>query len=781
MARSLVIVESPAKVRTLTNFLGSEYQVQASMGHVRDLPKRSMGVDVEHGFQPTYTVLPERKDTVERLKKAASGARSVILATDPDREGEAIAWHLAQALNVADPVRIEFNEITKTAVLAALKAPRRIDAARVNAQQARRVLDRLVGYELSPLISRKLRMKGLSAGRVQSVALRLIVDREREIQAFVPQEHWSILADLTPTSEDRPFTAVMPFTPATRMSIATEEAAQTIVAETRDADWTVAQVKKAVQSRRPRPPFMTSSLQQAASTRFGFSAGRTMRVAQSLYEGKKLGEEGQVGLITYMRTDSTRVAAEAQEAAREVIRETYGDEYLPAKPPVYRTKGGQDAHEAIRPTYAWRTPRSLSDQLTADELKLYTLIWERFMASQMNAAQVEVTTIDVQSAGHVFRAKGERVLFKGWMAVTAELLADRSEAKRKNGGNGDEEEEEPEEGAKDQQLPELSPGQPLSLRKITPRQHFTQPPPRYTEAMLIAELEKRGIGRPSTYAPTVDVIKERGYADLVERRFVPSMVGMTVNDLLVAHFPDVVDCDFTARMEGRLDSVEEGSLDWQSLLADFYGGFHETVDRKRDELEDSPVEIGEDCPECGKPLILKRSRYGMFVGCSGYPECEYIKREADETANGGEGEESAGPAESCPECGRPLVQKKGRFGPFTGCSGYPECKYIKKNRGAAPRDIGVACPMEGCAGTVQRKLSRKGKPFYGCSRYPECRLTTWDRPIGRLCPKDGAALVWKPPGKGRQGPGRIVCSSKECDHSEQPDDAFLAGLSEERA
>lgn len=781
MARSLVIVESPAKVRTLTNFLGSEYRVEASMGHVRDLPKRSMGVDVERGFEPTYSVLPEKKETVERLKRAASGTRNVILATDPDREGEAIAWHLAQALNVADPVRIEFNEITKGAVLAALEAPRRIDTARVNAQQARRVLDRLVGYELSPLISRKLRMRGLSAGRVQSVALRLIVDRERDIQAFVPQEYWTILAAVTPKTQERPFTAVMPFTPATKMSVATEDAAQTIVAETRDAEWTVAQVKKAVQSRRPRPPFMTSSLQQAASTRFGFSAGRTMRVAQSLYEGKELGEQGQVGLITYMRTDSTRVATVAQEAAREVIRETYGDEYLPAKPPVYRTKRGQDAHEAIRPTYASRTPQSLAGQLTADELRLYTLIWERFMASQMREAEVEVTTIDVQSAGHMFRAKGERVLFDGWMAVTAELLADRSEAKRKDGGNGDEEEEEPEEGAKDQQLPELSPGQPLSLRRISSRQHFTQPPPRFTEAMLIAELEKRGIGRPSTYAPTVDVIKERGYAELVERRFVPTPVGVTVNDLLVAHFPDIVDCDFTARMEDRLDSVEEGALDWHSLLAEFYGGFHEMVDRARHELQVSPVEVGENCPDCGRPLVLKRSRYGTFVGCSGYPECGYIKREADEAANSRSDAEPGGPAEDCPECGRPLVQRRGRYGPFMGCSGYPECKYIKKEPSAAPVEIGVACPREGCGGTIQRRLSRRGKPFYGCSRYPACEYVSWNRPVGRACPKDGSPLVYQPPRKGQQGSGRIVCPNKECDHSEQPDGTFLAGLSEERA
>lgn len=768
MARSLVIVESPAKVRTLKGFLGDRYIIEASMGHVRDLPKTVMGVSVERGFEPTYRVLPDKKTTIARLAKAVKKADTVILATDPDREGEAIAWHLAETLKVADPVRIEFNEITREAVRGALQSPRRIDMSRVNAQQARRVLDRLVGYELSPLISKKLRMRGLSAGRVQSVALRLIVDREREIQAFRPQEYWSILAELARPGEAVTFEAVTPFTRADKMSVTEESQAQAIVDHVRDRTWTVEKVTRRTLRRRPRPPFMTSTLQQAASSRYGFGAGRTMRLAQSLYEGKDLGDEGQVGLITYMRTDSTRVAETAQKAARELIAELYGERYLPKSPPQYRQKRGQDAHEAIRPTYVSRTPDSVARFLEPDELKLYTLIWERFVASQMADAKVEATSVDVRAGDYLFRATGSRVLFPGWMAVTKEALADTSELQRKPRAS-EEGDETGEEGGQD--LPALVEGQCLDLRKLTPRQHFTQPPPRFTEAALIAELEKLGVGRPSTYAPTVDLIKQRGYADIVERRFVPTSLGFAVNDALVGHFAHIVDAAFTAKMEEALDSIEEGGADWRGVLERFYRDFSRSVSLAQEGMAEGHILAGGTCPECGQPLVLRRSRNGVFAACSGYPECRYVQRDAGETVETGE---------YCPECGKPLVRRQGRYGPFVGCSGYPGCRYIQR-KATPPTSVGVKCPRDGCDGEIMRRTSRRGRVFYGCSSYPKCDFVLWHRPVGRTCPEDGEPLVYKPPRKGSEGQGSIVCSKKGCPYREEADETAAAAFGENAA
>ncbi|MDI9601065.1 MAG: type I DNA topoisomerase [Armatimonadota bacterium] len=766
MARSLVIVESPAKVRTLRNFLGDRYLIEASMGHVRDLPKTVMGVDVERDFEPTYRVLPDKRETLDRLAKAARKADAIILATDPDREGEAIAWHLAEALKVEDPIRIEFNEITESAVKGALASPRRIDMSRVNAQQARRVLDRLVGYRLSPLISKKLRMRGLSAGRVQSVALRLIVDREREIQAFESQEYWSILAELAPQEATLTFGAITPFTRATKMSVTDEAQAQGIVEHVRDKQWVVEKLTHRTIKRRPRPPFMTSTLQQAASSRYGFGAARTMRIAQNLYEGKQIGDEGQVGLITYMRTDSTRVADIAQKAAREFIGQRYGETYLPKKPPQYTQKKGQDAHEAIRPTDITRTPESVARYLEPDELKLYTLIWERFIASQMVEARIEASSADVRAGEYLFRATGSRVAFPGWMAVTKEALADSSEQQKK-GQNGDDDEELESDGTQD--LPPLEEGQVLDLRKLTPRQHFTQPPPRFTEAALIAELEKLGVGRPSTYAPTVDVIKQREYADLVERRFVPSPLGFAVNDALVGHFAHIVDTRFTARMEEALDSVEEGDEDWRGLLKRFYGDFALSVSTAEESMPDGHIDAGGTCPECGSQLVLRRGRNGLFVACSGYPECRYVQRDNTELTETGE---------ECPECGKPLVRRTGRFGPFVGCSGYPDCRYIKKRKAAEPVSTGVKCPREGCDGEIMRRSSRRGKTFYGCSAYPKCDFVLWNRPVGEACPEDGEPLVYKPPRKGSKGHGTILCSNKECSYRRDADEATAAALTE---
>lgn len=755
MGRSLVIVESPAKVKTLKHFLGDGYTIQASMGHVRDLPKTKMGVDVEHGFTPTYRPLPEKSDVLKKLGTAAKKADKVILATDPDREGEAIAWHLAQALGIADPVRIEFNEITEGAVREALERPRAIDLARVNAQQARRILDRLVGYELSPLISRKVRRRGLSAGRVQSVALRLVVEREREIRAFVPREYWSVLAELSRQGEDARFEAVTPYTKSERMSLADEGAAQAVVDAVAGCPWIVRSVRRQTRRRRPRPPFTTSTLQQSASGRLGFSASRTMAIAQALYEGKELGGEEAAGLITYMRTDSVRVASVAQAAARDVIARRYGEAYLPPRPPVYRSRRAQDAHEAIRPTSVERTPESVAAYLSPEERGLYELIWQRFVASQMADAVFEVMTVDIEADGHTFRASGSRLEFAGWLAVLAEPQGSNGEG-RPDEQNGDDAEQEPSQGY----IPELREGQELDLRKLTARQHFTQPPPRYTEAALIAELEERGIGRPSTYAPTVEVIRQRRYVELVEKRFVPTPIGETVHDLLVAHFPDIVDVDFTARMEERLDSVEDGALDWQALLSEFYGGFSETVERAHSEMEERLIEVGEQCPECGKPLVLRRGRNGDFTACSGYPGCSYVKREQAEPVEVGE---------NCPECGKPLLRRKGRYGPFVGCSGYPDCKYVQKRarQSEKPEGIGVRCLEAKCDGEIVQRRARQGdRVFYGCSRYPRCRFTSSYRPVGRACPEDGGHLVWRPAREGADGLGMIVCSRKGCKHSE---------------
>jgi DNA topoisomerase-1 len=676
-------------------------------------------------------------------------------------------------------------------VLAALGNPRTIDIDRVNAQQARRILDRLVGYEISPLISRKMHLRGLSAGRVQSVALRLIVEREREILAFVPREYWSILARLSPLGEVRPFQAVKPYSQPEKLSLPDEPSALEVVNAVRDASWRVADVRRTSRKRRPRPPFITSTLQQAASSRYGFSPGRTMQVAQGLYEGKELGDEGHVGLITYMRTDSTRVAQEAQAAAREYIGRKFGADYVPSKPPVYKMKKAQDAHEAIRPTQPARAPAEVAKFLDRDELKLYTLIWERFLASQMADAQTEVLTVDVEAAGHLFRASGTKITFPGWLAVLAdssdpatggERGANGGDGTAKADGNGGQETDdasllaEAEEGP----MPDLEVGQDLTLLDIAPRQHFTQPPPRYTEASLIAALEELGVGRPSTYAPTVDVIKQRKYVGIESRKFVPTSLGTRVSDLLVEHFGDIVKAEFTAEMEEQLDAVEDGKLDWQGLLAEFHGGFARTMDRARTEMASTYIEVGEDCPECGSPLVLRSSRNGEFVACSGYPACKYVKRDPQE--------EPRATGETCPECGKELVRRRGRFGEFVGCSAYPKCRYIQRDGGprkpaGASGPIGVPCPNEGCDGQLLRRTTKRGskREFYGCSRYPKCRFTSSLRPVGRPCPEDGRPLVWQPPAEGDEDApfGRIVCSARGCDYSERATEGPVENGAEE--
>ncbi|MDR7417980.1 MAG: type I DNA topoisomerase [Armatimonadota bacterium] len=698
-AKSLVVVESPTKARTLSKLLSRPYEVKASMGHVKDLPKSRLGVDTEQDFTPKYIVIKGKGPVIKELKDAARKASAVYMATDPDREGEAISWHLSEVLRPVNPSirRIEFHEVTKEAVQRALKHPRDIDQNLVNAQQARRILDRLVGYKLSPLLWRKIR-GGLSAGRVQSVAVRLIVDREREIEAFVPREYWSI-DGVFRTDAGETFTARL-FSrngqkfgaPADEGNggvtvLGTEAEARALVEELRKPAYAVGEVRRKDQVRNPAPPFTTSTLQQEANRKLGFSASRTMAVAQQLYEGLDVGSGGAVGLITYMRTDSVRVAPSAQHEAREYIARSFGEAYMPERPRHYRSRrDAQDAHEAIRPTSLSRTPERVKPHVRSDQYRLYRLIWERFLASQMASAVLDTLSVDVVGGEFTFRATGSRVKFPGYLILY-----------RESTDNGDDEREG--------WLPVLTAGDRVTLHEVRPEQHFTQPPPRYTEASLVRALEERGIGRPSTYAPTIETIKKRGYVHSVQRRLSPTDVGRMVTDLLVEHFPEIVDVDFTARVEDDLDHIEEGRADWQQIVRAFYGPFQQTLERaeaKIPVLEMPEVEIGE----------------------------------------------------SCPQCARPLVKKHGRFGEFIACSGYPECKYTR------PVGIGVTCPR--CGGEIVARRTKRGRTFYGCGNYPTCTFTSWDRPSEKPCPVCSSLMVIKRSRRGTE----LRCTNDACGHRE---------------
>jgi len=784
MAKSLIIVESPAKTRTLKNFLGKDYQIEASMGHVRDLPKKELGVDVEHDFKPSYTAIPDRKDVLKRLKEATAGVEQVYLATDPDREGEAIAWHLEQALNLKGARRITFNEITRNAVQEALRHPHDVNDKLVDAQQARRVLDRLVGYKLSPLLWSKVK-KNLSAGRVQSVSVRLICDREREIEAFVPEEYWSLTAELTKLDEEKPFNAKLVEKKGEKIKVGNEEQAKGILADLEGATWVVAQVREREQRRNPAPPFITSTLQQEASRKLGFSNRKTMSVVQMLYEGVELGAEGHVGLITYMRTDSTRIAQEAVDEARAYIVEAYGKEYLPPAPRQYKSrKSAQDAHEAIRPTSVTRRPEDLESILDKDQFRLYKLIWQRFLACQMESAVLDVVTVDISAREYIFRATGSTVKFPGFTVLYTE---------GRDNGNGKEDDE-------DQLLPKLTRDELLRLLELIPKQHFTEPPPRYTEATLVKALEEKGIGRPSTYASIISTIQDREYVVLAERKFRPTDLGCTVNDLLVKHFPGIMDVTFTASIEDKLDEIEEGNLQWVGLMREFWGPFEHELAEAREKMErikKTAIETEEACPNCGKPLVIRESKYGQFLGCSGYPkcktvvnkklgescpvpgcggsiveespgslkyrcsneECTFVSRGRAE--NGGGESAPAGEVtdQVCPKCGKPLIKRSGKYGEFLGCSGYPKCKTIVN----IPKPSGVKCPKPGCDGDVVEKRSKRGMPFYGCSKYPECDYVSWDRPLDRKCPKCDSMLVEKQFRGRSQG---VKCSAEGCDYRE---------------
>ncbi|MBI4842856.1 MAG: type I DNA topoisomerase [Nitrospirae bacterium] len=738
--KSLLIVESPAKVKTLSKFLGKDFVIKPSVGHVKDLPKKELGVDTENNFLPSYVVIEGKQKVLRELKKSAKSADKVFLAPDPDREGEAIAWHIAEEINgdSGKVMRVVFNEITERAVTEAIKHPRKLNMNLVDAQQARRVLDRLVGYKLSPLLWRKVR-RGLSAGRVQSVALRLVVEREREISAFRPVEYWSITANLE-GSIPPPFDARLIEVKGKKAEIGNESEAADILEGLKGKEFTVSKVDKKSRKRSPAPPFITSTLQQEASRKLRFAAKKTMFVAQKLYEGLEIGTEGSVGLITYMRTDSVRVAKEAEQEARVFIEKEFGKEYLPPKSPLYKSKkSSQDAHEAIRPTSIFRTPSSLKSNLSGDELRLYTLIWNRFIASQMNPAELEQTSVDIAADAYNFRATGTVVKFPGFMKVYVEGVDTATE----------------DEGL----LPSLSKGDNLKTHSIVPKQHFTQPPPRYTEPTLVKELEARGIGRPSTYATILSTIQDRKYVERDGGRFIATELGMVVNDLLVERFSELMDYNFTAKMEDDLDKIAEGAFKWADIVNVFYRPFDKHLAEAMQNLErvrPADIPTNELCDKCGKPMVIKWGKHGRFVACTGYPDCKNTRPIEAEAGAGGQTAEPEGTDEKCSKCGAPMVIKAGKFGKFLACSKYPKCKTTR------PLSTGIKCPEDG--GDIVEKRSKRGKLFFGCGNYPKCSFATWYKPVKKKCPKCGAEILAEKRTKKEEV---LICLNKSCHYKEE--------------
>ena len=804
MAKALVVVESPAKAKTINKYLGRNYKVVASMGHVRDLPKSKLGVDVEDGFEPSYEVIASRKKILKELKDAAKDASEIFVATDPDREGEAIGWHLAEELGSGNRKKIRrlmFNEITKKGVLSALEHPTAINKQMVDAQQARRVLDRLVGYKISPLLWDKVR-RGLSAGRVQSVALKLVCDREREIERFVAEEYWNITARLAgPVPPE--FDAKLIKRDGATIKVSNQAEADAALADLRDAAWTVSSVTTKERKKNAVPPFITSKLQQASR----YPVKKTMMIAQQLYEGIELPGEGSVGLITYMRTDSTRVSEQAITEVREFIGQKFGPDYVPEKPNFYRAKAdAQDAHEAIRPTAMQYHPDEIRGNLTPDQYYLYRLIWNRFVASQMPPATFDETTVDITAdptagqPGYLFRVKGSVPKFAGWLAVYNQEVPEA----RTEGPGPDAVTAEDEEGSS--VLPVLAEGDRLELKELKPEQKFTQPPPRYSEATLVKALEENGIGRPSTYASIISVIQAREYVNKIDGRFKPTMLGMMlVEKLLSPVFDDILDVEYTRNLEEDLDKIEEGKEDYESTLSSFYKKFAKDLKRAAREMinlkegvEPTPPVT---CDKCGKPMVIKAGKFGLFLACSGYPDCENT-RELETPEPGAEGEIE----ETCENCGKPMTVKRGRFGQFLACTGYPECKTTRKlistKQGltaAKPdqlldekcpkcesqlvlkhgrfgeftacsnypackfvkqKSTGVLCPKDG--GDIVERKSRRGKVFFGCANYPDCDFTLWNRPVAEKCPDCGAAfLVEKVTKKhGRQ----LVCNHEDCSY-----------------
>ena len=812
MAKALVVVESPAKAKTINKYLGRNYKVVASMGHVRDLPKSKLGVNVEEGFEPSYEVIASRKKVLKELKEAAKTASEIFVATDPDREGEAIGWHLAEELGSANRKKIRrlmFNEITRKGVLSALEHPTDINKQMVDAQQARRVLDRLVGYKISPLLWDKVR-RGLSAGRVQSVALKLVCEREREIERFVPEEYWNITARLAgPVPPE--FDAKLVKRGGSNVKVGNETEANAILDDLKRADWVVSSVTTRERKKGAVPPFITSKLQQAAR----FPVKKTMMIAQQLYEGVDVPGEGSVGLITYMRTDSTRVSEQALGEVREFIAGRYGPEYVPEKPNFYRAKAdAQDAHEAIRPTSMQYHPDAIRAHLTPDQYYIYKLVWNRFVASQMPPATFDETTVDISAAppagptlsaggagdDYLFRVKGSVPKFAGWLAVyNQETLETRTDGPGPDAASAEDE-------ADASVLPALNEGDRLQLKGLKPEQKFTQPPPRYTEATLVKALEENGIGRPSTYASIIGVIQARDYVNKVDGKFKPTMLGMMlVEKLLSPVFDDILDVNYTRELEEDLDKIEEGHEDYESTLSSFYKKFAKDLRTAAKQMPNLKEGVEPDppvaCDKCGKPMVIKAGKFGLFLACSGYPECENT-RELETPENGAEADieevcENCGRPmavkrgrfgqflactgypeckttrkliatkqgltaarpdqvldEKCPKCGSNLVLKHGRFGEFTACSNYPTCKYVKQ------KTTGVLCPKDG--GEIVERKSRRGKMFYGCANYPDCDFTLWNRPVREKCPDCGAPFLVEKITKrhGRQ----LVCHNEDCSY-----------------
>jgi DNA topoisomerase-1 len=714
---ALVIVESPTKAKTIGKYLGSGYDVRATVGHLRDLPTRELGVDVERGFEPKYVTIKGKTKTLSELKKAAKVASTIYLATDPDREGEAIAWHVADQINSQVPVhRVLFEEITRDAVLAAMREPKEIDERKVDAQQARRILDRLVGYKASPILWRTIKT-GLSAGRVQTVALRLIVEREREIRAFRSQEYWTIEALCE--GKGQTFEASLVKVDGHKPQLHSEADARAVVEAVRALPFVVTKVEQRRRNKRPAAPFTTSTLQQEAAKKLGFSSRRTMRAAQDLYEGIDVGEEGPVGLVTYMRTDSVRVADTAVAAARKLIGERYGKAYLPAQPNAYSDRKNarvQGAHEAIRPTDVRRHPDQVQSYLSPDQFRLYQLIWQRFVASQMNPAVYDMTVVEFDLGRYLFRATGSVMVFNGYHVLYTEGR-------------------EKEEGRQVEDLspiPSLAQGDRVEVREITPSQHFTEPPPRYSEASLVKELERLGIGRPSTYSAIISTLSAREYVRVEQRRFFPTELGELVEKIMVAKFPEIFNVEFTSGMESELDRVEEGELGWQEVLDDFYGPFTKALDAVdmtalvADAHGLDPAELAKErCPKCGSPIELKTGRFGPYLACTRYKDtCDYVKSLKKQRAP------DRPTDEKCHLCGSPMVIKTGRFGEFLACTTYPACK------GTRAIPIGVKCPK--CLeGDLAERRTKRGKSFWGCVRYPACDFSTWNRPVVETCPQCG--------------------------------------------
>ncbi len=753
----LVIVESPAKAKTINKILGKNFSVKASIGHIKDLPKRELGVDIARKFAPKYVTIPGKEKIIKKLREETKNASIVYLAPDPDREGEAIAWHISEIISKdtkkttkpsTPPIyRITFNEITERAVKQAMNSPSMIDKKKVDAQQARRILDRLVGYKLSPLLWKKVR-RGLSAGRVQSVAVRLIVDREREIEMFKQEEYWSIEGlfegDLPPQFLSRLFQyngieVIERSKKGNKFLINSEKEAEKVLNDIQGKSYVLKTVEKKRRNRFPYPPFITSTLQQEASRKLRFSAKKTMMLAQQLYEGIEIGQKGSVGLITYMRTDSTRVAPEAVNWARDYIVNKFGTEYIPSSPPKYKVRAkAQEAHEAIRPTYGENEPSAIRRYLSPEQYILYELIWKRFIASQMSPARLEQTQFEIVDSKEkaIFRATGTITKFKGFMSLYTE----------------DKDHENNEDNTI---LPDLKEGQRLNLLDIKPEQHFTQPPPRYTEATLVKVLEEKGVGRPSTYAAILTTIEERKYVEKEDRRFRPSELGIVVNNLLVERFPELIDAEFTAKMEDELDRIEEGSMNWVDIIEEFYSPFHRELENATKSLqkvkpEDKPTDL--TCEKCGKPMVIRWGRHGRFLACTGFPECKNTRPLEKKDGNGKPDTKGEKTHEICEKCGSPMVLKRGKYGRFLACSKYPECKSVR------PITTGIKCPEDG--GDIIERQSRRGKLFYSCSNYPKCKFATWYKPLPEKCPDCGADFLVEKANK--NGKAVIFCLKKEC-------------------